>query len=131
MQQITKKAGLALAYPAVWALSVAAFWLFMSGSDAMGYVILFIWIINPVAIFAVSFLIGSRGAWGKRAWIAPVVLGAMYMLLPYATFSLANTLSSGNINPLDVEMALFGMATSVLGIGLGALIRRFAKRVSS
>lgn len=127
MGERKKATGLFVAYPVVWVLSVAVFWLFMGGSDAMGYALVFVWLLNPVALLAVSFLMGRRLGWRGRAWVAPVALGALYALLPYATFSLANTLSSGNLHAPDAGLALVGVLVSAIGLCLGALVCRRSK----
>lgn len=128
MRKSKKELRLVLSYPVVWALSIAYFWLFTSGSDGAGYALVFVWLLNPAAILAVSLLIGWKQAWGRRVWAAPVILGGMYMLLPYATFTLANTLSFGSIHAPDAEMALFGALTSTLGLCLGRLFGWLRRR---
>lgn len=110
---------LGLIYPIVWGVSVAIYWIFMSPSDVMGYTLVYVYVLNPVAILAISFLIGVKGVWGKRAWAAPVLLGAAYMLLPYVTFSLANTMYTGNVHAPEVGMMLLGAGISVVGLFLG------------
>lgn len=42
------------------------FWFFTSGSDAMGYSLMFLWIILPVTTFVVSIVIGKNDFWEKR-----------------------------------------------------------------
>ena len=37
-----------LSYMLVWAIAMIVFWFFTSGSDAMGYSLMFLWIILPV-----------------------------------------------------------------------------------
>lgn len=126
-----KETGLLLAYPIIWALSIAIFWLFMSGADAMGYSILFIWILNPAAVFIVSFMLGKRTPRGARTYAIPVFMGVLYALLPYSTFSLANTLTSGNFHAPDVRMLLAGMLLSALGLLLGFLFSKATGRIGS
>ncbi len=118
---------LVLAYPIAWVLSVAVFWMFAGGSDGMGFGLVFIWGLNPLAIALVSFLMGRVRSWGARVWAAPVVLGLLYMMLPWATFSLANTVSTGNVHAPDVGMALLGAFISLLAVLAGRMSSR-AKR---
>ena len=118
-----------LAYPVVWVLSVAFFWTLTSGADAMGYALVFIYALNPAAILIASFLIGlkeigRKGSRNKLAWMAPVLFGVLYMLLPYSTFTLANTLTTGNIHAPALEMAALGAALSAASLELGFLISR-------
>lgn len=60
---------LVLTYLVIWALSIIIFWFFTSGSDAMGYSLMFLWIILPVTTFVISLLIGKKtiGANGNGA----------------------------------------------------------------
>ena len=50
----------------VWAIAMIVFWFFTSGSDAMGYSLMFLWIILPVTTFVVSIVIGKNDFWKKR-----------------------------------------------------------------
>lgn len=61
----------------------------------MGYGIVFLWLVLPVAAFVISLLIGRGGYGGRQGWLLPLAFGAMYMLAGYATFMLANMLSVG------------------------------------
>ena len=45
-------------YLGIWAVSVLFFWLLTGPSDAMGYGIVFLWLVLPVAAFVISLLIG-------------------------------------------------------------------------
>ena len=47
-----------LSYLLIWAVAMIVFWFFTSGSDAMGYSLMFLWIILPVTTFVVSIVIG-------------------------------------------------------------------------
>ena len=129
MNDVSKRTRLALglSYPIVWAVSVAAYWFFMSPSDVMGYTLVFIYVLNPVAILAISFLIGAMGARGGCAWTVPVLFGAAYMLLPYVTFSLANTLTTGSIHVPEIGMMLLGAALSAISLYLGRHVGRKRK----
>lgn len=118
-----------MSYLVVWAIAMIAFWSDTESSDAMGYAILYLWLILPVTTFVVSLIIGRRDYWGSRKWIAALVLGVMYMLSAYGTFSLANNIYAHHINPPDWEMIAVGGAISLLGLLIGHLTRRKAKAV--
>ena len=79
-------------YLGIWAVSVLFFWLLTGPDDAMGYGIVFLWLVLPVAAFVISLLIGRGGYGGRQGWLLPLVFGTMYMLAEYATFMLANML---------------------------------------
>ena len=125
MNETRNRSGLlfGLAYLIIWGLSVAVYWVFMSPSDVMGYTLLFVYILNPVGILVISLLIGMKRTWRKRAWTAPVLFGVAYMLLPYVTFSLGNTVATGNVHAPEIGMALIGAGISAAGLGLGSLGR--------
>lgn len=113
-------------YLAIWTISLIAFWFFTSGSDAMGYGIMFLWILLPATTFMLSLLIGRNGYWGKRKWLSAAVFGFMHMLAEYATFSIANMASASfhKLNTPDLSMFLAGVLLSAIGMGVGAGIRR-------
>ena len=71
-------------YLGIWAVSVLFFWLLTGPDDAMGYGIVFLWLVLPVAAFVISLLIGRGGYGGRQGWLLPLVFGAMHMLAGYA-----------------------------------------------
>lgn len=116
------------AYLAVWAISVLVFWVFTSGSDAMGYGFAFLWVVLPVAAFVSSFLSAKDNLLGKACWAAPAVLGVMYMLAEYATFSAANMLSFEKINAPQLEMLPIGALVSLAGLLCGFAAEKLRSR---
>lgn len=115
-------------YLAIWAISLIVFWFFTGGSDAMGYSIMFLWILLPVTTFTLSLLIGRNGYWGKFKWLSAVVFGFMYMLAEYATFSAANMVSFNKVNLPDLLMSVTGAVISAIGIGIGVGISHYKSR---
>lgn len=111
-----------ITYLIIWAISLIVFWFFTSGSDAMGYGFIFLWILLPVTTFVLSLLIGRNNYWGKWKWISAVIFGVMYMLAEYATFSAANMVSFNKINMPEFGMILGGAVISVVGLGIGTII---------
>ena len=51
-------------YLAIWAIAVIVFWFFTSGSDALGYSVMFFLVLLPVTTFVLSLLIGKNGYGG-------------------------------------------------------------------
>ena len=94
-------------------------WLFNSGSDALGYSIMYLWILLPVTMFVVSFIIGINNYWGRKKWFITIGLGITYMLAEYGTFSAANMISFGKINLPEFIMIPMGAGISLLGMGMG------------
>ena len=111
-------------YLVIWALALIEFWLIMDPADAMGYSIMYLWMILPVITFVISVLIGKNGYWGKRKWISAVIFGIMYMLAGYTTFSLSNMISYQKLNAPDFGMWVIGAVISVMGLGIGTLAGR-------
>lgn len=120
-----------LVYLVIWAFSVLFFWLFAAPDDAMGYGIMFLWVLLPVATFAVSAVIGLRDFWGVCKWYTSIGFGVMYMLAEYATFSAANMAAFGHVNMPEVGMIVAGGVISAMGMGIGTLIRRVRNREKS
>lgn len=121
------KLWLILSYMLIWAIAMIVFWFFTDNGDAMGYSLMFLWIILPVSTLVVSIIIGARNLWGKYKFIAPAVLGIMYMLGEYGTFSMANNVSAHKVNVPSFEMILYGAIISLIGIGIGYVAGRRSK----
>lgn len=110
-------------YLGIWAFALIVFWFFTSGSDAMGYSLVFLWIILPVAALVISLLIGKNNHLGLAKWLTPVAFGVMHMLAEYATFSVRNMIAISfiRINTPHFELILIGAFFSVIGLGVGSL----------
>lgn len=114
---------LIVTYLTIWALGLIVFWFFTSGSDAMGYSLMFLWILLPVTTFVISLLIGINNYWGRCKWVVVVVFGFMYMLAEYVTFSAANMIYIHKVRVPEISMILIGAIISLAGLSLGNLIR--------
>ncbi len=125
---------LVAAYLVIWALSVAFFWLAVSGSDAGAYAVLVIWGAIPLTTFVISLLIGANGYWGRRKWWAVPILALMYTLIPFLTFTLANAASTGvsagdiAVNLDDLITLPIGAVVSAAGLAIGTGIEKLQKR---
>lgn len=115
-------------YLSIWAYAILAFWLFDAGRDAMGYSLMFLWILFPVTTFVISLLIGKGNYWGTGKWYGAFFFGLMYMLAEYATFSAANMTAFEKINLPQFGMIVGGGIISAMGLALGSLIRRIKKK---
>lgn len=113
-------------YLAVWIISHLVFWIFMDGSDAIVYSLIFLYALLPLTTLVVSFLIGKNNCFGKWKWATPVFFGIMLMLAEYLTFSLSNmiAISFARINVPSVELFFAGLVISLIGLGIGNLIPR-------
>ena len=120
---------LIVVYLGIWTLSLLSFWMFDSGSDALGYSIMYLWILMPVTTFIVSLIIGINNYWGYKKWFIAAGFGVMYMLAEYGTFSAANIISFSKLNVPEFVMIPIGAGISLLGIGLGAGVKYLASQV--
>lgn len=113
-------------YLGIWAISLISFWFFRGGADAMGYSIMFLWVLLPATTFVVSVLIGKNSAWGAGKWLLSLFFGVMYMLAEYATFSTANMISIAfeRINFPQFGMIPAGTIISLIGMGIGFGVSR-------
>jgi transcriptional regulator with XRE-family HTH domain len=113
---------LILSYLVIWAVAVIVFWCFTGEEDAMGYSLMFLWIILPAATFVVSLLISRNNFWGRYKWLGSAGFGFVYMLGEYATFSMANNATFGRVNAPDLSMMAAGTVISLMGMGIGHLL---------
>lgn len=111
-------------YLAIWAFAIIAFWLFTDPTDAMGYSLMYLWVLLPAVTFVVSLLIGKNNYFGKWKWLFTLLFGIMYMLAEYGTFSAANMISFDKINMPEFSMILTGAIISAIGLAIGCLINR-------
>ena len=116
------------AYLVVWVASLLTFWLIASGSDAMGFSLVFLWGLLPAATLVVSILMGKRDYGKKWKWIAPPIFGVLYMLNEYATFEAANMAAFGKINLPRWGMILAGALISLAGLGIGVGVKKFREK---
>lgn len=110
-------------YFVIWAAALIAFWFFDSASDAMGYSLVYLWLLLPLTTFCVSLMIGINNYWGRLKWLSALVFGFMYMLAEYGTFRMANMIAFDKINMPEFIMIPAGAAISAAGLGIGAGIR--------
>lgn len=112
----------------IWAIAIIYFWLFLDGADAMGWSILYLYLLLPITTFIASLLIGKNKEWDTSKWFLPIFFGVMYMLSTYLTFGMANTLSFGRVHKPEYGMLLWGAAISLIGLAIGSLIQSVRKK---
>ncbi len=127
-RQRLSKIILVTAYLMIWTMSVLVFWL-GGRSDAMGYSILFFYLILLVSTLVISAFIGKDSGWENWRWVMLLFFGAMYMLADYATFSLANMMAFDKFNAVRIEDMLPGILCSAAGMAAGSTIRVIAGRI--
>lgn len=107
-------------YFVIWVAALIMFWFFNSGSDAMGYSLVYLWLLLPLTTFGVSLAIGAGNYRGRLKWLCAPAFGVMYMLAEYGTFSMANMIAFDKINMPEFIMIPAGAAISAAGLGIGA-----------
>lgn len=127
-KQKLSKIILGATYLLIWVFSIIVFWFFTDGSDAMGYGLMHLWIIQPVSIFVISLIIGINNYFGGYKWVFTAIAGVFYMLSDYGTFKLANTVTFGNINSPDWGMIVGGAIIAAIGLGIGLGINHIKSR---
>ena len=110
-------------YLCLWLVCVMVFWIFGTGGGfAMVYGLFIIWLGFPIITAVIAFLFGLFRVW-QPSWLLLILFfGVMHTLLPYMTFSLANTISSGNINPLEPVVFHFGVCISAASMAFGLFV---------
>ena len=106
-----------------WVFALVVF-LLMDPTDAMGYALLFHWLLLPIAAFVISLRIGELVRRDGRMWLLPLALGLLYMLADFLTFRLANMLAFDKINLPQWDLFFIGAAISALGLLIGRLLGR-------
>lgn len=121
----------AAVYFLVYAAALVIYWCFMSPSDAMGYSLLFFYLLLPLVTLSFSAILGALLP-GRGKWLYSLLFGAAEMLCYYLTFDLAWMHSTGVFAWPRFEFLFFGALLSLAGIGLGTLLaflkRRFSRK---
>ena len=114
----------------IWAFSLIAFLLVHKGVDNYGYGLAVTWAVLPVTFFAASFIIGTRGWFGKMKWLAAPVFSVMYTMSGYATSVTADNMVLKSVIWPDFAKLPIGLFISIVGITLGMLVRKKQDRGS-
>ncbi len=120
---------LVISYLVIWALSIIIFWL-GGNYDAMGYALVAFYLVLPVSTLVISFFIGKDEGWAHTKWLMLLFFGFMFMLAPYATFSLANMTTFEQFYLPDITAALPGIICSAVGMAVGTLVKRITAKSS-
>ena len=116
------------AYLLIWAFSIGFFWVATGPTDAMGYGLVFLWLVLPAATLVISFFVGRGEEWREVRWLMLLFFGVFYMLAPYATFTWANISAFGAFRLPDPVDLLPGILCSALGMTLGTAARKWFRR---
>lgn len=124
-----------LVYAACWAATVVVFWMDPEGSGgwAMGYTLVFLYIVMPVACLFCSTLVARCIVWGPWRAVMLVAFAAAYAILGNITFTLANYLNGGLGDPLrldetNLQMFALGLVVASIGYAVGLVSLRMGRR---
>lgn len=115
------------AYLIIWAGTILLFWL-GGRRDAMGYSLAAFYLVLPANTLLCAAVIGrdkSWAGWGKGMLL---LFGLAHLLAPYATFSLANMLSTGRFHWPDFWDMAVGIVCAAAGVVIGVGIRTLEER---
>ena len=121
--KFNKLLGISL-YLLVWIIGILSFYL-KPENDAMGFTILYIYILLPITNFIVSFIYGINMGNNKKIYMLSLFFGIMQYLFGYLTFDLLNSITYHKFNIPDFADIIFfvaiGIIISILGIQLGKI----------
>lgn len=121
-----------MVYGAVWLVCLAFYWgSLMTGALAggaiMGYTLLVLYVILPIAGSVASFLVGRDHCLRGCRFLAPLASAALYFIFTGATFGLSTALGLTNIAPADARLVLFVFTCSFLGLAIGMGVDALAR----
>lgn len=112
----------------IFAIAVLAFWAFAGRSDAIGYGILYIWVLMPLVSFVTSLVVGLLNVWGRYRASWPAICAILITLLPCVTFDAAHALYFGSLVAPNLTMLIGGCIVSYIGFAVGIVIRGIKKK---
>ncbi len=112
-----------LTYLVLWALSILAFWAGLK-EEAMLYSIAIFYLVLPLTTLILAGLVGRNQCWTGLRWLMLLFFGFLYMLAPYATFSVANMLTMERFRLPELAALLPGLLCAAAGMGIGCGLRR-------
>ena len=112
-----------LTYLVLWALSILAFWAGLK-EEAMLYSIAIFYLVLPLTTLILAGLVGRTQCWTGLRGLMLLFFGFLYMLAPYATFSVANMLTVERFRLPELAALLPGLLCAAAGMGIGCGLRR-------
>ena len=114
---------LMIAYAALCLLAVLVFYFGSTGSDAMGFGLIFFYLLLPGAALAMSAVLTAKGLRARHWSAIAAAFGAMMALTDWLTYRLSNMLAFGVWRWPDVQALMFGVVASLLGSAAGCGVR--------
>lgn len=114
----------------IFTIAVFVFWAFAGELDAMGYGILYIWVLMPLVSFVTSLVVGLLNVWGRYGASWPALCAILITLLPCVTFDATHALHFGSLLVPNLTMLIGGCIVSYIGFAVGIVIRGIKKKTS-
>ncbi|MBE6800118.1 MAG: helix-turn-helix transcriptional regulator [Ruminococcaceae bacterium] len=112
-----------LIFVSIWTFCILFFWIFSGATDAAVFSIFVFWGILPVTSLIISVIIGKDDFRSLTKAGVVALIGIMYMLCEYFTFSLANMVAFDKLNLPNLEALFGGILVSAIGMGIGCLAK--------
>ena len=117
----------ALIYGAVWLACLVFYWGCLAtgalgGGGIMGYTLLALHCVLPVAGVVSSYLVGRTAELGWWRLAAPLAIATLYVLHTVATFGISNALGLTNIAAADLTAFVYGLVPAAAGLVAGCVI---------
>ena len=114
-------------YGTVWLACFVLYWFGLAvgafgNGMIMGYTLLVLYCVLPVAGVVAAFLLGRSRAIGAWLLIVPIVIAALYTFFIMATFGLSTAFGFAHIAPVDFGTFIFGFIPAALGLAIAWLV---------
>lgn len=114
----------ALVYGAAWLACLALYWASLvtgglGGGAIMGYTLLTLYVVLPVAGIFSGLLVGRMTGLGSWRLVAPPAIAALYALFIVATFGLSTALGLTNVAAVDLAAFVYGLVPAATGLAIG------------
>ena len=122
-----------MALLAMWFSALITFWCVMTPTDALGYSLLFFYLVFPAVAFVVSMVNAYYHGLDVRLLLFPLIFGLSTMLIRYFAFVLANAISFNKdlivafvdlFVDYDVGEMILLTIPSFVGLILGFVVRK-------
>lgn len=110
-------------YIAIWVACILFYWVFSGPTDAMVYSLFVFWGILPVTSLITSAIVGKYDFKPRTKIGIVILLGIMFMLCEYFTFSLANMVAFDKFNLPHLDSLFGGILIAAIGMGIGCLAK--------
>jgi len=113
----------------LWILPIVAFWLLFRIAYEPMLFLLIVYAWYPIIACVISYRIASKNYFGVWKWLSPVAFGVLNASVYYLTYGITNALSMSNVAWDDKSNLVISAIASIIGLGIGLLIKSPDKRL--